>query len=84
MMSNSERLAYMANQIARNFEALGQEAAAAATAEHIGLFWDPRMRAQIFAQFEAGGGALSPVAAAAVSALRDKAAREGFAREGHP
>lgn len=41
------RLVYMANQIARNFEAIGHDAAARATADHIAHFWDPRMKAAI-------------------------------------
>ena len=41
------RLIYMANQIARNFAAQGEEAAVKATAEHIRLFWDPRMKEAI-------------------------------------
>lgn len=44
-----ERLVYMANQIARNFAAQGEEAAVAATANHIRLFWDPRMKKAISA-----------------------------------
>lgn len=43
------RLAYMADQIARNFAARGEEAAIAATAEHIRQYWDPRMKAAILA-----------------------------------
>ena len=59
-----ERLRYMANQIARNFATQGDEAAAiAGTAEHIRLYWDPRMKAAILA---GGRDGLSPVAAAAV------------------
>ncbi len=61
-----ERLSYMANQIARNFAAQGEEAAIAATAEHIRLFWDPRMRAQILA---GDRSALSSIAAEAVEKL---------------
>lgn len=41
------KLIHMANQIARNFAALGDEAAIAATAEHIRKFWDPRMKAAL-------------------------------------
>jgi formate dehydrogenase subunit delta len=74
MMSNLERLVYMANQIARNFEALGHEAAAKAAADHLASFWDPRMKAQIFACLEEGGAALSPIARVAVEHLRDKGA----------
>ena len=44
------RLAYMANQIARNFAVQGEAAAIAATAEHIRSFWDPRMIETFLAQ----------------------------------
>lgn len=74
MMSNLERLVYMANQIARNFEALGHEAAARATADHVASFWDPRMKAQIFAFLADGGNDLSATARAAIGHLRDKGA----------
>jgi formate dehydrogenase subunit delta len=61
-----ERLRYMADQIARNFAVQGEAAAIAATAEHIRLFWDPRMKAAILADDRA---ALSPIVAAAVARL---------------
>lgn len=64
------RLIYMANQIARNFEALGHHNAVAATADHILAFWDPRMKAHIFALGEDMHAGLSPIAAAAVAQLR--------------
>ena len=60
---DASRLAYMANQIARNFAVQGEEAATAATAQHIRDFWDPRM---ISAVREAGGEILDPVAMAAI------------------
>lgn len=56
------RLAYMANQIARNFAVQGEDVAAAATAEHIRNYWDPRMIAGLL---EAEGIELEPVAKAA-------------------
>lgn len=71
MMSPVERLAYMANQIARNFAAQGPDVAALAVADHIAAFWDPRMKAQIFAMEDAG---LEPIAAHAVALLRDRGA----------
>lgn len=61
-----ERLRYKADQIARNFAALGEEDAIAATADHIGKFWDPRMKLQILADDRA---ALSPLVAAALERL---------------
>jgi formate dehydrogenase subunit delta len=60
------RLRTMANQIARNLAMEGEDAAIAATAEHIRLYWDPRMKAAILADDRA---ALSPIAAAAVARL---------------
>ncbi len=74
MMSNLERLIYMANQIARNFEAQGHDHAVAATADHIAAFWDGRMKTQIFACRDAGGEGLGPTAAAAVNLLATKGA----------
>ena len=62
------RLTYMANQIARNFAAQGDESAAAATAQHLKLFWDPRMKKAIIGGDRAG---LEPIARAAVELLRD-------------
>jgi formate dehydrogenase subunit delta len=61
-----ERLRYMADLIARNFAAQGEDEAVAATAEHIRLYWDPRMKAAILADDRA---ALSPVVAAAIDRL---------------
>ena len=40
-----ERLVYMANQIARNLELRGHDAADEETATHIIKFWDPPMKA---------------------------------------
>jgi formate dehydrogenase subunit delta len=69
MMSNLERLVYMANQIARNFEAIGADVATAATADHMLAFWDPRMKAQIVECKVANPDTFTPVAAAAVEML---------------
>ncbi len=72
MMSNLERLVYMANQIARNFEALGHETAARATADHIASFWDPRMKARIFGCLDDGSDVLSVTARAAIEFLSER------------
>jgi formate dehydrogenase subunit delta len=71
MMSSEERLVYMANQIAREFARTGDPAAA--TAEHIAKFWDPRMRARILAG-DAQQLGLSDIAAGAFKLLRERAA----------
>lgn len=69
-ISTEERLIYMANQIARNIAAGGQEAVAAATADHIAAFWDPRMKERIFAYEASGRSGLDPAAARAIERLR--------------
>ncbi len=61
-----KRLAYMADQIARNFAAGGAEEAIAATAKHIHLYWDPRMKAQLLT---ADRAALTPTVAAVAERL---------------
>ena len=61
-----KHLTYMADQIARNFAIQGEEAAIAATAQHICDFWDPRMKAAIRG---VDRSALSPIVRAAVDRL---------------
>lgn len=65
-MNTQQRLIYMANQIAANFGTLTPDKASAAVADHIAMFWDPRMKAMIFAD----GDGLSPVAGAAIESLK--------------
>ena len=64
-MTTIDNLVRMANQIATNLA--HEDNPAAATAEHIQLFWDPRMKKLIF---EHGDQGLSPVAAAAISIVK--------------
>ncbi|ANU06426.1 formate dehydrogenase subunit delta [Paraurantiacibacter namhicola] len=57
------------NQIAKNFVAIGHDRAVLATADHIESFWDPRMKAAIFASDRSG---LDPIAAEAIAHLEHK------------
>ncbi|NVK33498.1 MAG: formate dehydrogenase subunit delta [Rhodobacteraceae bacterium] len=43
-----EKLAYMANQIAKFFETRDEDEAVSGIAEHLSKFWEPRMRRQFF------------------------------------
>ena len=70
-MNSLERLVYMANQIAKNFATNIHADPALATADHIGAYWDPRMKTMIFDRLAAGGDGLDPIAAAALAYLRD-------------
>jgi formate dehydrogenase subunit delta len=63
---DAAKLAYMANQIARNLAAKGDEQAVAAIADHIDKFWDPRMKEDLR---EGGRDQLSPLAARAFARL---------------
>lgn len=70
MSDTLAKLHRMANDIAANFAISGHDRAVVDTAQHIALFWDPRMKAAIFASDLAD---LSPIARAAVESLREKA-----------
>ncbi|HKY80549.1 MAG TPA: formate dehydrogenase subunit delta [Sphingobium sp.] len=70
MMSNRDRLIYMVNQIARNFEAMGHDHAVEAVLDHIISFWDPRMKAEIGRALDEGAEAFSEVARGAVEGLQ--------------
>lgn len=65
-MNTVERLVYMVNQISTNLAT--DDDPVGAIANHIQLFWDPRMKSLIF---ENGGEGLSPAAAAAVQQLAE-------------
>lgn len=54
IMSTSEKLVRMANQIADFFHSKPREEGIAGVAEHINKFWEPRMRRQLFKMLEGG------------------------------
>lgn len=68
--TTTDRLVYMANQIATFFASQPHTAAVAGTREHIQKFWDPRMREKIFEHLDQGGEGLSPIAREALEGLR--------------
>ncbi len=73
MMSTTERLAYMADHIMRNFAALGSEAAVVATADHLATFWDPRSKALAFGLLNGPRPAyMTDAAEQALRLLRDR------------
>ncbi len=55
----------LANDIARQFAHLGVDEAAAAVAQHVTMFWDPRMRADLAAEIERDHTQLDPLVVAA-------------------
>ena len=74
MSGTLDKLIYMANQIAREFENQRPREAAEATWDHLWHFWDPRMRAMIVDHHAAGGEGLGETARAAVARLATPAA----------
>ena len=74
MMSTDERLAYMADQIARNFLVHGEDAAVLATADHIASFWEPSMKARAFLLLRDAPELFTPLASAAIRLLEARGA----------
>lgn len=70
VMSTTDRLIYMAHQIARNLATMGDVKATEALAEHLTRFWDPRMKAQIVAIAQDQSDRLSPMVAAAIARMK--------------
>ncbi|GGD74410.1 formate dehydrogenase subunit delta [Croceicoccus mobilis] len=68
-MSTEDTLTRMANDIAKNFSAIGHQAAVEATADHIHQFWDPRMKAKAYAMIRDGHDSFSEPAHAAITLL---------------
>lgn len=64
-----DKLIYMANQIGTAFNHQSDQDAIASVAQHIKLYWDPRMRAQILEHEKAGGSGLKPRVLAAIKSL---------------
>ncbi len=60
----------LANEIAVQFEHQPPEAAATAIANHIRMFWDPTMRADLVHRAETDAEDLNPLVLAAVKILR--------------
>ena len=68
-MNPDEKLAYMANQIAKFFAAQGEEKAARGVADHLQKFWNPDMRRDFLAAAAKGNLNLHPAVKAALPLL---------------
>jgi formate dehydrogenase subunit delta len=71
MKKSLEHMVKMVNEISCFWasEAGEPAAAAAAVATHLRRYWDPRMRRQIVAHYEAGAGGLSDIGREAIAIL---------------
>ena len=86
--STTDKLVYMANQIARFFVSQPRGAAALSTADHIKSFWTPHMLRDIYAHLDkTGGEGLMPASLEAITILKSAppgAVRSGLAAAGRP
>jgi formate dehydrogenase subunit delta len=73
-MNPDEKLAYMANQVAKFFAAQGEERAAKGVADHLQKFWNPDMRRDFLAAAANGNLNLHPAVKAALPLLQSQAA----------
>ena len=69
-MNPDEKLAYMANQIAKFFAAQGEEKAAKGVADHLHKFWDPDMRRDFLSAAGRNSSNLHPAVKAALPLLK--------------
>ena len=67
---DTDRIVLMANQIARAFQAEGEERAVPQIAAHIEAFWDPRMKAALAERLARGGAGLTDLARKGAERLR--------------
>ncbi len=65
-----DKLVTMANQIAAFFRSKPHQEGVDGVAEHINMFWEPRMRAQLFAVLENGKSGLDPLVLDAAGKIR--------------
>jgi formate dehydrogenase subunit delta len=72
-----DRLVYMANQIGKFFEFQKKDQIVPGIAKHIHDFWDPRMRAAIFAYMDEGGEGIDPPVREALEKLKAEAGQKG-------
>ena len=74
-MSNDKmgKLIRMANQIGDYFKIMPEAEATKGAADHLRLYWTPKMRDEIVAFVEGGGAGLNPVAARAVAEIKRQA-----------
>ncbi|MBZ9918750.1 MULTISPECIES: formate dehydrogenase subunit delta [unclassified Mesorhizobium] len=70
IMSTSEKLVRMANQIAVFFHSRPREEGVAGVAEHINKFWEPRMRRQFFEMLDSGGDGFDELVVAASTRIK--------------
>jgi formate dehydrogenase subunit delta len=67
---SADRIARMANDIAKFMESKPHDEGLEGLSSHINDFWDPRMRKQLFDLIDAGGEGLRPLVLDAAARIR--------------
>jgi formate dehydrogenase subunit delta len=67
---SADRIARMANDIAKFMESKPHDEGLAGLSSHINDFWEPRMRKQLFDLLDAGGEGLRPLVLEAAARIR--------------
>jgi formate dehydrogenase subunit delta len=71
---SADKIARMANDIAKFMESKPRAEGVAGLASHINDFWEPRMRRDLFRLIDAGGTDLRPLVLEAAGQIRRPAA----------
>ncbi len=66
----AEHMVHMVNQIALNFGAYPHDDAVNRTAEHLKMFWERRMKQQLYEYVDAGAAGMNEIALEAAKKLR--------------
>jgi formate dehydrogenase subunit delta len=67
---SADKIARMANDIAKFMESKPHAEGVTLLAAHINDFWEPRMRRQLFEKIDAGGAELRPLVMDAAGLIR--------------
>jgi formate dehydrogenase subunit delta len=67
---SADKIARMANDIAKFMESKPHAEGVTLFAAHINDFWEPRMRRQLFERIDAGGAELRPLVMEAATLIR--------------
>jgi formate dehydrogenase subunit delta len=67
---SADRIARMANEIAKFMESKPHDEGVAGLASHINDFWEPRMRKQLFDLIDSGDASLRPMVLEAAGSIR--------------
>jgi len=70
MSSHDAAEVRLINQVVIHFGYLPTDQAASEVANHVGKFWDPRMKRRLFDLVDSAAGVFEPVALAAAALLR--------------